>query len=68
MIENGVLYQSLSPRWSWTEVATGPRTTVSGSTRTWTLPLSGIGSPTGTQRVEFHVGTDYTPVITFSPK
>jgi hypothetical protein len=68
MIENNVLYRSLSTDWSWTEVATNLRTTVSGSTRTWTLPLSGIGSPTGTQRMEFHTGTDYTQVTTFSPR
>ncbi|MFD4525488.1 hypothetical protein ACFWP7_16490 [Streptomyces sp. NPDC058470] len=68
MIENGVLYKSLSTGWNWTQAAAGPTMTVSGATRTWTLPLTGIGSPTGTQRVEFHAGTDYTPVITFSPK
>ncbi|MEV7341476.1 hypothetical protein [Streptomyces sp. NPDC093544] len=68
MIENGVLYKSLSTGWDWTEAAAGPRMTVSGATRTWTLPLTGIGSPTGMQWVEFHAGTDYTPVITFSPK
>ncbi|MCX4763654.1 hypothetical protein OG562_22355 [Streptomyces sp. NBC_01275] len=66
MIENGVLYRSLSSHWSWTEVGADPGTTVSGSTHTWTLPLSGIHAPTGTQRVEFHAGTDYTQVITFS--
>jgi hypothetical protein len=68
MIENGVLYRSLSTGWSWTAAATNPTMTVSGSTRTWTLPLSEIGSPTGTQQVEFNAGTDYTPVITFRPK
>lgn len=68
MIENGVLYRSQSTSWKWTEAATDPKTTVSGSTRTWTLPLSGIGSPTGTQQVEFNAGTGYTPVIAFSPK
>ncbi|MFC9845724.1 sensor histidine kinase [Streptomyces sp. NPDC060223] len=68
MIENDVLYKSRSIGWYWTEVAAGPRMTVSGATRTWTLPLTGIGSPTGTQWVEFHAGIDYTPVITFRPK
>lgn len=68
MIENGSLYRSRSTGWSWTAAAAGPTMTVSGSTRTWTLPLSGIGAPSGTQRVEFNAGSDYTPVITFSPK
>ncbi|MER5432090.1 hypothetical protein [Streptomyces sp. NPDC002588] len=67
MIENGALYRSRSTDWSWSEVGTSPSMQVSGSTRTWTLPLSGVGSPSGTQRVEFHAGSDYTPVITFSP-
>jgi hypothetical protein len=68
MIENGGLYESRSTGWKWTEVATSPTMKVSGPTRTWTLPLSGIGSPTGTQKVEFNAGSDYTPVITFSSK
>lgn len=68
MIENGALYRSRSTDWGWTEVAPHVQMTVSGSSWTWTLRLSEIGSPTGTQRVEFHAGTDYTPVITFSPK
>lgn len=67
MIENGVLYRSRSTSWKWTAVTPNPAGTVSGSKYTWTLPLSGIGSPTGTQRVEFNAGTHYTPVITFSP-
>jgi hypothetical protein len=67
MIENGVLYRSTSTSWKWTAVAPNPTNTVSGSKYTWTLPLSKIGSPTGTQRVQFNAGTDYTPVITFSP-
>ncbi|MGW4913194.1 hypothetical protein [Streptomyces sp. NPDC004270] len=68
MIENGGLYRSRSADWSWTETATHPKRTVNGSTQTWTLPLSGIGSPAGTQRVEFNAGSTYTPVISFSPK
>ncbi|WP_189268221.1 hypothetical protein [Streptomyces fuscichromogenes] len=68
MIENDGLYRSRSTDWSWTETATRPKRTVDGSTQTWTLPLSGLGSPTGTQRVEFNAGSDYTPVITFSPR
>ncbi|MFJ9560355.1 hypothetical protein ACIRQQ_09970 [Streptomyces fuscichromogenes] len=68
MIENGGLYRSRSTDWSWTETAPRPKRTVNGSTQTWTLPLSALGSPTGTQRVEFNAGSDYTPVITFSPK
>ncbi|MFD4604880.1 hypothetical protein ACFWPQ_43560 [Streptomyces sp. NPDC058464] len=68
MIENGGLYRSRSTDWGWTETATRPNRTVDGSTQTWTLPLRGIGSPTGTQRVEFNAGSDYTPVIAFSPK
>ncbi|WP_089106602.1 hypothetical protein [Streptomyces hyaluromycini] len=68
MIENGGLYRSRSTDWSWTQTATRPKRTVDGPTRTWTLPLSRIGSPTGTQRVEFNAGSDYTPVIAFSPK
>lgn len=68
MIENGVLYRSRSTSWKWTKVATHGTQTVSGSTYTWTLPLSALGSPTATQRVVFNAGTDYTPVITFSPK
>ncbi|MER5520992.1 hypothetical protein [Streptomyces sp. NPDC002763] len=68
MIENGGLYRSRSSDWSWTETATHPKRTVNGSTQTWTLPLSGIGSPAGTQRVEFNAGSTYTPMISFSPK
>ncbi|MGW1717844.1 hypothetical protein [Streptomyces sp. NPDC002156] len=68
MIENGVLYRSRSTSWKWSEIAARPTETVSGSTYTWTLPLSRLGSPTGTQRVEFNAGTDFTPVLTFSPK
>ncbi|MFI7503607.1 hypothetical protein ACIBVL_35070 [Streptomyces sp. NPDC049687] len=68
MIENGGLYRSRSTGWSWTETAARPTMKVSGSTRTWTLSLSTLGSPAGTQRVEFNAGSDYTPVITFSPK
>lgn len=67
MIENGVLYRSRSTSWKWTAVTPNPTNTVSGSKYTWTLPLSKIGSPTRTQQVEFNAGTDYTPVITFSP-
>jgi hypothetical protein len=67
MIENGVLYRSRSTSWKWTAVTPNPTDTVSGSQYTWTLPLSRIGSPTGTQLVEFNAGTHYTPVITFSP-
>ncbi|MFJ3794704.1 hypothetical protein ACIPSJ_00275 [Streptomyces sp. NPDC090088] len=68
MIENGSLYRSRGTDWSWTETETRPKYTVSGSTQTWTLPLSGIGAPTGTQQLEFNAGSDYTPVLTFSPK
>ncbi|MFJ8110104.1 hypothetical protein [Streptomyces sp. NPDC096132] len=67
MIENGGLYRSRSTDWSWTELGTSPTLKVSGSTRTWTLSLSGIGSPSGTQKVEFNAGSNYTSVITFSP-
>lgn len=67
MIENGVLYRSRSTSWKWTAVTPNPTDTVSGSKYTWTLPLSRIGSPTGTQLVEFNAGTHYTPVIAFSP-
>ncbi|MFG2968665.1 hypothetical protein ACGFZS_35910 [Streptomyces sp. NPDC048288] len=68
MIENGSLYRSRATDWSWTETAPRPKYTVSGSTQTWTLPLGGIGAPTGTQQLEFNAGSDYTPVLTFSPK
>ncbi|WP_369036750.1 hypothetical protein [Streptomyces adonidis] len=68
MIENGVLYRSRSTSWKWSEIAARPTETVSGSTYIWTLPLSRLGSPTGTQRVQFNAGTDFTPVLTFSPK
>ncbi|MGW0580997.1 hypothetical protein ACWD25_34785 [Streptomyces sp. NPDC002920] len=67
MIENGTLYRSRSNDWSWSEAA-GVQKTVSGSTWTWILPLSRVGSPAGTQRMEFHAGSDYTPVIAFTPK
>ncbi|MFF5143500.1 hypothetical protein ACFY6U_27825 [Streptomyces sp. NPDC013157] len=68
MIENGGLYRSRSTDWSWTETAAHPKRTVDGPTQTWTLPLSALGSPAGTRRIEFNAGSDYTPVITFSPK
>lgn len=68
MIENGVLYRSRSTSWKWSEITARPTETVSRSTYTWTLPLSRLGSPTGTQRVQFNAGTEFTPVLTFSPK
>ncbi|MFG2941694.1 hypothetical protein [Streptomyces sp. NPDC048282] len=68
MIENSSLYRSRATDWSWTETETRPTHTVSGPTQAWTLPLSGIGAPTGTQQLEFNAGSDYTPVLTFSPK
>jgi hypothetical protein len=67
MIENNRLYRSTSGDWGWKEVASSLRTSVSGSTYTWTLPLSAVGSPSGTQRVAFHAGSDYTSVVTFTP-
>ncbi|MGW2043641.1 hypothetical protein ACWCPF_00455 [Streptomyces sp. NPDC001858] len=67
MIENGGLYRSRSTDWSWTEASARPTRTVSGGTHTWVLPLSRIGSPTRAQRVEFHAGSDYTAVLTFTP-
>ncbi|MGW0945092.1 hypothetical protein ACWD4O_21425 [Streptomyces sp. NPDC002623] len=67
MIENGGLFRSRSADWSWTETSARPTRTVSGGTQTWVLPLSKIGSPSRTQRVEFHAGSDYTAVITFNP-
>ncbi|MER6953045.1 hypothetical protein [Streptomyces sp. NPDC000618] len=67
MIENGGLFRSRSTDWSWTETSAHPTRTVSGGTQTWVLPLSKIGSPSRTQRVEFHAGSDYTAVITFNP-
>lgn len=66
MIENGSLYRSTSTGWAWTGATPAPSTTVSGSTYTWTLPLSALGSPSGTQQVEFNAGTVYTPVVSFS--
>ena len=66
MIENGSLYRSTSTGWAWTAVTPAPTTTVSGSTYTWTLPLSALGSPSGTQQMEFNAGTAYTPVVSFS--
>ena len=66
MIENGSLYRSTSTGWAWTAATPAPATTISGSTYTWTLPLSALGSPGGTQQVEFNAGTAYTPVVSFS--
>ena len=65
MIENGALYRSTSTGWAWTASATAPTTTVSGSTYSWSLPLSALGSPAGA-RVEFNAGTAYTPVVSLS--
>ncbi|MFC1411499.1 spherulation-specific family 4 protein [Streptacidiphilus sp. N1-12] len=67
MIENGSLYRSLSGGWSWAGVTAGLTTTVSGSTYTWTVPLSALGSPGGSVPTEFNAGTDYSPVITLTP-
>jgi hypothetical protein len=65
MIENGALYRSTSTGWAWTASATAPTTTVSGSTYTWSLPLSALGSPAAA-RVEFNAGTAYTPVVSLT--
>ncbi|MET9218429.1 spherulation-specific family 4 protein [Streptomyces sp. NPDC003300] len=66
MIENGSLYRSTSTGWAWAAATPAPTTTISGSTYTWTLPLTALGSPRGTQQVEFNAGTAYTPVVSFS--
>jgi hypothetical protein len=67
MIENNTLYKSACACWGWTAVSgVSPNMTVSGSTYTWTVPLSALTNPATTQQAEFNGNTSYTPVIAYS--
>jgi chitodextrinase len=67
MVENNILYRSLSHGWSWTPVTgVSPNMTHSGNVYTWTVPLSALGASAATQRAVFNGNTFYTTPITFS--
>jgi hypothetical protein len=66
MIENNILYRSLSAGWSWAPVTgVSPGMTVSGSTYSWTVPLSALQNPAPTQQAEFNGNTFYTAPLTY---
>jgi chitodextrinase len=66
MIENNILYRSLSSGWSWAPVSgVSPGMTVSGSTYSWTVPLSALPSPAATQQAVFNGNTVYTDPLTY---
>ena len=67
MIENNILYRSLSHGWSWTPVSgVSPNMTHNGNVYSWSIPLSALGSSATTQRAVFNGNTFYTAPITFS--
>jgi hypothetical protein len=67
MIENNILYRSLSHGWSWTPVSgVSPNMTHNGDVYSWSIPLSALGSSATTQRAVFNGNTFYTAPITFS--
>jgi chitodextrinase len=66
MIENNLLYRSLSSGWSWAAVTgVSPNMTVSGSTYSWTVALSALSSPAATQQAVFNGNTVYTDPLTY---
>jgi hypothetical protein len=66
MIENNILYRSLSAGWSWAAVSgVSPNMTVSGSTYSWTVPLSGLPSLAASQQAVFNGNTVYTSPLTY---
>jgi hypothetical protein len=66
MIENNILYRSLSSGWSWAAVGgVSPGMTVSGSTYSWTVPLSALPGLAATQQAVFNGNTVYTGVLTY---
>lgn len=66
MIENNILYRSLSTGWSWSAV-TGvtPKMTVSGNTYSWSVPLSALTNATAVQQAEFNGNSSYTHPVTY---
>ena len=66
MIENNTLYRSLSTGWSWAAV-TGvtPAMTVSGTTYSWSVPLSALTNPAPVQQAEFNGNSSYSHPVTF---
>ena len=66
MIENNILYRSLSAGWSWAPVGgVSPGMTVSGSTYAWTVPLSALPGLSATQQAVFNGNTVYTGPLTY---
>ncbi|MCU7728927.1 spherulation-specific family 4 protein [Actinoplanes sp. KI2] len=66
MIENNILYRSLSAGWSWTPVTgVSPNMTVSGATYSWTVPLSALANPAASQQAVFNGNTFYTNPLTY---
>ena len=67
MIENAILYRSLSHGWSWTPVTgSGLTMTQNGNVFTWTVPRSSLSGAAATQQAEFNGNTFYTAPVTFS--
>jgi hypothetical protein len=66
MIENNILYRSLSAGWSWAPVSgVSPAMTVSGATYSWTVPVSALPGLTATQQAVFNGNTFYTSPLTY---
>jgi len=66
MIENNILYRSLSAGWSWAPVSgVSPGMTVSGSTYSWTVPVSALPGLAATQQAVFNGNTVYTSPLTY---
>ena len=67
MIENNILYRSLSHGWSWAPVnGVSPNMTHNGNVYSWSIPLSALGTSAATQRAVFNGNTFYTAPITYS--
>jgi hypothetical protein len=66
MIENNILYRSLSAGWSWAPVTgVSPTMTVNGATYSWTVPLSALANPAASQQAVFNGNTSYTNPLTY---
>lgn len=66
MIENNILYRSLSTGWSWTPVSgVSPNMTVNGSVYRWSVPISALQNAASTEQAVFNGNTFYTAPITY---
>ncbi|WP_067500404.1 spherulation-specific family 4 protein [Actinoplanes sp. TFC3] len=66
MIENNILYRSLSTGWSWAAVSgVSPNMVVSGATYSWTVPVSAFPSLASPQQAVFNGNTNYSTVLSY---